>query len=68
VCSMKAPEEVAPLKELRIFKVLAKAFANEFVYVVDKLNELVEQLMLLDYFIPIIKVRYTVEENNPWGE
>ena len=49
---MKAPEEVAPLKELGIFK----------------LNELVEQLMLLDYFIPVIKSKYTVEENNPWGE
>ena len=65
---MKAPEEVAPLRELRIFKVLAKAFADEFAYVVDKLNELVEQLMLLDYFIPVIKSKYTVEENSPWGE
>jgi len=65
---MKAPEEVAPLRELRIFKVLAKAFADEFAYVVDKLNELVEQMILLDYFIPVIKLGYTVEENNPWGE
>ena len=65
---MKVPEEVAPLKELRIFKVLAKAFADEFVYVVDKLNELVEQLMLLDYFIPVVKSKYIAEENNPWGE
>ncbi len=60
--------EKEPLKEINIFRVLAKTFTREFGYVVDKLNEYVEQLILLDYFIPVIKVRYKVEENNPWGE
>ncbi|RLJ04554.1 MAG: hypothetical protein DRP08_01535 [Candidatus Aenigmatarchaeota archaeon] len=65
---VKAPKLVPPLDKLMIFRASAQMFTSDLMNIIDKLHEIAEQLMLLDYFIPVIKCEYTVEENSPWGE